>query len=219
MSAEGIRVAIADDDERFRTEVQEMLDSLPDLDVVAEAADADGAVRISVTEAPQVLLLDIRTPGADGAQPVSRIRTAAPQVAIVVLTAVDDGDTLAEAIRMGAVGYVLKDAEPDELVNVIRAAARGELLFGASIAERAKRLLHRQDGRWTPPLPELSERERSVLDLLAAGESVSRIAAVLHLSEKSVRNYLTAIPRRLGTADRHEAVALARKAGLGRYSG
>jgi DNA-binding NarL/FixJ family response regulator len=219
MSAEGIRVAIADDDESFRAEVQALLNSIPDVDFVAEAADADGAVRISVTEAPQVLLLDIRAPGVDGVQSVSRIRTAAPQVAIVVLTSVDDGDTLAEAIRTGAVGYVLKHAEEDELVNVIRAAARGELLFGASIADLAKRLLHRQDGRWVPPLPELSERERSVLDLLAAGESVSRIAAMLHLSEKSVRNYLTAIPRRLGAADREEAVALARKAGLGRYSG
>jgi DNA-binding NarL/FixJ family response regulator len=219
VTAAGIRVAIADDNEAFRSAVRALLGSIPDVELVAEATDGEGAVRIAVTERPQVLLLDIPMSGMTGFQAVNRIRTVAPQVANVMLTTVDDGDTLAEAIRTGAVGYVLKGADKDELVNVIRAAARGELLFGASIAEQAKRLLHRQDGRWIPPLPELSERERSVLDLLASGEPVSRIAPLLHLSEKSVRNYLTVIPRRLGVADRDEAVALARKAGLGRYAG
>lgn len=147
---------------------------------------------------------------------VGRIRAAAPEVAIVMLTMINDSEVLATAIRAGAVGYVLKDAEQEELLHVIQAAARGELLFGASVAERARLLLHPKTGPWSPPLPELSDRERSILDQLAAGAPIAQIARTLHLSEKSVRNYLTVIPRRLGVTDRTASIARAREAGLGR---
>lgn len=216
MDGDVVRVVIADDHALFRKGVRALLDTVPGLQLVAEAADGEDAVKAVVLERPQVLLLDLRMPGMDGMQALEKLRIAAPDVAVVMLTMVSDTDAVTEAVRAGAVGYVLKDAEQEELVNVIHAAARGELLFGASIANHARTLLQAPAGPWAPPLPQLSERERSVLDLFAAGGAVAAIAAALHLSEKSVRNHLTAIPRRLGVATRDEAVVLARKSGLGR---
>jgi DNA-binding NarL/FixJ family response regulator len=211
-----IRVAIADDHALFRKGLRALLDSVPDIDLVAEAENGDQAVRVAVSDRPHVLLLDIRMPGHDGLSAMRRIRVSAPEVAVVMLTMVDESRSLSDALRGGAVGYVLKDADPQELLGTIRAAARGDLLLGASIAGMARSLWEAPAGPWRPPLPELSDRERSVLDLLAAGGSVPEIATALYLSEKSVRNYLTTIPRRLGVADRDEAIELARAAGLGR---
>ena len=213
---DGLRVVVVDDHELFRKGVGALLATLPGLECVGEAANGAEAVRLAVTERPDVLLLDIRMPGMDGMAALARIRVAAPGVAVVMLTMIDDDATLTEAFRAGAVGYLLKDAEPQELEHVIRAAARGDLLFGGATAERARRFLQGSRGRWEPPLPELSERERSVLDLAASGASVRIMALELELSEKSVRNYLALIPRRLGVESRQDAFALAKAAGLGR---
>ncbi|GAA2045947.1 response regulator transcription factor [Agromyces tropicus] len=211
-----IRVAIADDHALFRRGVRAMLGAVDDLELVAEAEDGEEAIRVAVTEAPDVLLLDIRMPRRTGIDAVRAIRTRAPGVRIVMLTMVDDDDAVAAALRDGAVGFVLKGADPDELVRVVRAAARGELLLGASVAARAVTLLQPRAGPWRPPLPELREREREVLDLLAAGLEPAAIATRLHVSVKTVRNVLAGVPARLGVATREEAVALARAAGLGR---
>jgi DNA-binding NarL/FixJ family response regulator len=211
-----IRVAIADDHALFRKGLRALLESVPNISLVAEAEDGDQAVRIAVAERPDVLLLDIRMPGRDGLSALRQLRTSAPEVAVVMLTMVDASASLSDALQTGAVGYVLKDADQEELLGAIRAAARGDLLLGASVADRARTLWQAPAGPWRPPLPELSDRERSVLDLLAAGGSVPEIARALYLSEKSVRNYLTAIPRRLGVTDREEAIDVARAAGLGR---
>jgi DNA-binding NarL/FixJ family response regulator len=174
-------------------------------------------VKVAVSTRPDVMLMDIRMPGADGITVTSRLRTLAPGVAVVMLTMVDDGEQVAEAVRHGAVGYVLKGADEEELLSVVHAAARGELHFGASAVEHARALLRAGGRPYAPPLPQLSEKERAVLDLLASGYDVARIARRLHLSPKSVRNYLTGIPRRLGVPDRAAAVELARGAGLGRH--
>jgi DNA-binding NarL/FixJ family response regulator len=211
-----INVGIADDHALFRRGVRAMLATVDGIELVGEAADGDEAVRLAVTEAPDVLLLDIRMPGRSGIEALRMIRARAPEVAVVLLTMVDADESVAEALHGGALGYVLKGAEPDELIRAIQAAARGELLFGASIAPHAAALLRGSSGPWEPPLPELREREREVLDLLAAGMDADGIAVQLHLSVKSVRNILAAIPRRLGVSTRAEAVDLARRAGLGR---
>ncbi|MGR2753655.1 response regulator [Agromyces arachidis] len=213
---EAIRVAIADDHALFRQGVRAMLAAVGDLDLVAEAEDGDDAVRLAVTEAPDVLLLDIRMPRRSGVDALGAIRARAPGVRVVMLTMVDDEEAVGAALREGAVGFVLKGADPDELVRVVRAAARGELLLGASIATRAAALLQPAAGPWRPPLPELREREREVLDLLAAGHDPAGIARRLHLSVKTVRNVLAGIPARLGVATRDEAIERARAAGLGR---
>ncbi|BDZ63705.1 response regulator transcription factor [Agromyces mangrovi Wang et al. 2018] len=214
--SETIRVAIADDHALFRRGVRAMLTSVDGIEVVAEAADGDDAVRIAVVDAPDVLLLDIRMPRRGGIDAIRDIRSRAPGVRIVMLTMLDADEAVAAALRDGATGFVLKGADPDELVRVVRAAARGELLFGASIAERAASLLRPASGPWRPPLPQLREREREVLDLVAAGLPPSEVARRLHVSVKTVRNVLAAVPARLGVETRDQAVAMARDAGLGR---
>lgn len=214
--SEPIRVTVADDHTLFREGLRALLESVDGLTMVGTASTGEEAVELAVTTRPDVLLMDIRMPGHGGLAAIGRIRTLAPDVAVVMLTMVDDADSIATAIAEGAHGYVLKDAEQDEMLRAIRAAARGELLFGPSVAERARRLL--QAGTRSPelPFPKLSERERAVLDLLAAGYEAARIAGTLHLSVKTVRNYLTLLPRRLGVEDRAAAIKVAREAGLGR---
>jgi DNA-binding NarL/FixJ family response regulator len=211
-----IRVAVVDDHRLFREGMRALFDSVPGVELVADGQDGHDAVRIATELRPAVLLMDIRMPGLNGIEATRAIRQQGSDVAVVVLTMVEDDESVGEALREGARGYVLKGADPDEMLAVVRAAARGDLLLTGSIAERAQLMLGAQPRRWTPPLPELSERERAVLDLLAAGDDPSRIAATLHLSPKTVRNYLTSIPRRLGVPDRATAVAGARQAGLGR---
>ena len=214
--ADRITVGVVDDHRLFRDGLAALFASVPDLELVGSAVDGEEAVVLAQTLHPDVLLMDIRMPGINGVEATRRVRAAAPDVAVVMLTMVDDDESVAEALREGARGYVLKDADQHEMLRVIRSAARGELLLGPRLAERARALLGSPAGPYAPPLPALSERERAVLDLLAAGYDTARISATLHLSAKTVRNYLTVIPRRLGVADRDAAVELARREGLGR---
>lgn len=217
-----ITVALADDHELFRKGLRVLLATLPGMECAGEAANGAEALRLAVMEQPDVLLLDIRMPGMDGLSVLAKIRVAAPEVAVVMLTMIDDDATLADALRAGAAGHLLKDAEPQELEQAVIAAARGDLLFGGPMADGARRILRGggpgggPGGRWALPLPQLSDRERSVLDLAASGRSVSATALALQLSEKSVRNYLALIPRKMGVDSRDAALLLARTAGLRR---
>jgi DNA-binding NarL/FixJ family response regulator len=211
-----IRVAVADDHQLFREGMAALLDSVPDVETVGSVADGEAAIALAQTQKPSVLLLDLRMPGIGGLEALRRIHRAVPEVAVVMLTMVDDDDALAEALREGAVGYVLKGADTDEMLRVVRAAHRGEVLFGASVAHRARDLISAGRQHAGRPFPQLSERERDVLDLLASGFEVQQIARTLSLSPKTVRNYLTALPRRLRVDSRTEAIEAARKAGLGR---
>jgi DNA-binding NarL/FixJ family response regulator len=215
--AEVIRVGVVDDHRLFRDGLAALFGSVPDIELVGSAIDGQDGVVLAQTEHPDVLLMDLRMPGMNGVEATRRVRATAPDVAVVMLTMVDDDESLAEALREGARGYVLKDSDQHEMLRAIRSAARGELLLGPRLAERAMALLGQpSSGPYIPPLPQLSERERAVLDLLAAGYDTTGISATLHLSAKTVRNYLTAIPRRLGVENRAAAIELARRAGLGR---
>lgn len=211
-----IRVGVVDDHALFRQGLRALLASEEGIEVVGEAADAPSGLRLAVTEAPDVLLLDVNMPGMSGLEAIRKLRNSAPSVAIVMLTMVDHAAAVAEAVSAGAAGYVAKGADPDELVRAIRAAAAGELMFGASVADAARRLMRGPDGPWEPPLPQLTDRERAVADQLAAGRSAAEIAQQLHLSVKTVRNVLAVLPRRMGVASREDVVAAARAAGLGR---
>lgn len=214
-----IRVAIADDHALFRQGMAAMLGTVADIEWAGEAADGPGAVRLAVTDQPDVLLMDVRMPGLTGIEAAERVRRAAPGVTVVMLSMLDADEFLREALRVGAAGYVLKDAEPEELLDAIRTAAHGGIVFGASTADRLRDLFATTIGPWQAPLPHLSDRERRVLDLFAAGFDAEAIASRLHLSPKTVRNHLTTIPRRLGVPDRGAAIVVAREAGLGRASG
>lgn len=214
---EPIRVAIADDHTLFREGLRALCDSVASVELVGAVGSCDAAVELAVTARPQVMLMDIRMPGGNGIAATTRIRRLAPEVAVVILTMVEDRDSLAEAIHEGAAGYVLKGADEDELIQAITAAARGGLHFGPSTADHARELLRAGGAPYATPLPALSERERAILDLLASDYDVPRIAATLHLSVKSVRNHLTAIPKRLDAPDRAACIQIARDAGLGRH--
>lgn len=211
-----IRIVIVDDHTLFRNGLRALISSVAGMEVVAECADAEAAVRAAVETRPDVMLLDIQLPGASGIEAIPSIRRSAPGVAIVMLTMVEPGESLTRALHDGALGYVLKGAEQSELVDAIRAAAKGQLLLSSAVAERLTEAGGSSGGRWSPPLPQLSEREREVVDLVARGLEVEQIARTLHLSAKSVRNYLASIPRKLGASTRAEMIEVARAAGLGR---
>ncbi len=209
-----IRIVIVDDHTLFRGGLKALISSVAGMEVVGEAADAETAVRVAVEARPDVMLLDIQLPGTSGIDAIGSIRRSAPDVAIVMLTMVEPGEQLNQALRLGALGYVLKGAEQSELIDAIRAATKGHLLLSAAVAGRLTEAT--ATGRWQPPLPLLSDREREVVDLVAAGLTAEQIARTLHLSVKSVRNYLASIPRKLGASSREELIDWARSAGLGR---
>ena len=209
-----IRVLLADDHPVVRRGLSALLDTLEDFEVVGEAADGEECVRETQLTRPDVVLMDVRMPGLDGIAATRRIRAAVPETAVLVLTMYDDDATVFTAMQAGARGYLLKGAEQEVIADGIRAVARGQAIFGPGIAVR---LL---DHFAHPPapsdlFPELTERERQVLELLAQGQRTAAIAASLHLSPKTVSNNLTTIFAKLEVTDRTSAVIRARERGLG----
>jgi DNA-binding NarL/FixJ family response regulator len=216
MSAEGrgVRVVLADDHPVVRAGLAALLGSLPDVEVVAVAADGLGAVKEVVLHKPDVAILDLQMPGQDGFAATRELRRVAPDVAVLVLTMSDDDDSVFAAMRAGARGYLVKGAEQEEIGRAVRAVASGEAIFGPGVAQRVLRFFA------TPvpvadPFPELTAREREILDLLAAGLANATIAVRLGLSPKTVANHLSSIFAKLQVADRAQAILRAREAGLG----
>lgn len=208
---QGIRVLVADDHPVVRGGLAALLGTLDGLQVVAEAADGEAAVREALLGRPDVAVLDLRMPRLDGIEATRRLRAALPQTAVLVLTMFDDDDLVADALDAGARGYLLKGAEPEEIERAVRAVAAGSAILAPEIATRA---LQRQAGR-TEPFPTLTAREREVLDQIARGLSNPVIAERLGVAVKTVGNHISAIFLKLGIATRAEAIVLARDAGLG----
>ena len=209
-----VRVVLADDHPVVRAGLAALLGSMPDLEVVAVAADGLAAVKEVVLHRPDVAILDLQMPGQDGFAATREIRRVAPDVAVLVLTMSDDDDSVFAAMRAGARGYLVKGAEQEEIGRAVRAVASGEAIFGPGVAQRVLRFFA------TPvpvadPFPELTAREREILDLLAAGLANSAIAVRLGLSPKTVANHLSSIFAKLQVADRAQAILRAREAGLG----
>jgi DNA-binding NarL/FixJ family response regulator len=212
---ESIRILLADDHPIFRFGMRTLLTSMPDMTVVGEAVTGEEAVHLTETLLPNLVLMDIHMPGINGIEATARIRTQHPQTAILIVTMLDD-DSVFAAMRAGARGYLLKGAEPTETLRAIRAVASGEAIFSPGIAER---VMHYFAHPTVPParsvtLPELSEREREVLTLIAQGYTNAAIAERLVLSPKTIRNYISEIYSKLQVTDRIQAVLLAREAGL-----
>ncbi|MCH1864983.1 response regulator transcription factor [Nocardioides sp. CFH 31398] len=210
-----IRVVVADDHPVVRRGLRALLDTLPGIRVVGEAADGEAAVREAQLSRPDVVLMDLRMPGLDGVAATRRVRETTPGTAVLVLTMVDDDATVREAVRAGARGYLLKESEQEEILGALRAVAAGQLVLGGAVADRAGLLLT-DDPVPAAPYAGLTAREQDVLELLAAGRSTTAIAAELFLSPKTVSNTLTRVFAKLGVTDRTAAVILAREAGLGR---
>jgi len=210
-----IRVLLADDHPVVRRGLAALLGTLDDFEVVAEAQDGEGAVRETQLTRPDVVLMDVRMPGLDGVEATRRIRKAVPETAVLMLTMYDDDATVFTAMQAGARGYLLKGAEQEEIGDAIRAVARGQAIFGPGIAARLLDHFANPPRAVVDPFPELTAREKEILELLARGRRTAEIAAALHLSPKTVSNNLTSIFAKLEVSDRTAAVLRARERGLG----
>jgi DNA-binding NarL/FixJ family response regulator len=211
-----IRVVLADDHPVVRGGLRALLESLPSYEVVGEAVDGEAAVREVQLSKPDVVLMDVRMPGVDGLEATRRIRTAVPDVAVLVLTMFDDDDTVFAAMKAGAQGYLLKGAEQAEIDRAIRAVVAGEAIFGPGVAARVLQHFAGPPVATDQPFPELTDREREVLDLVAAGRRNVAIAEELFLSPKTVANHISSIFAKLAVTDRSAAIVRARDEGLGR---
>lgn len=209
-----VRLVLVDDHPVVRRGLRALLDTIDEVEVVGEAADGEAAVREAQLLHPDVILMDIRLPVLDGVEATRRISAAVPEVAVLVLTMYDDDATVLTAMRAGARGYLLKGAEQDEIVAAIRAVAAGQVIYGPGVAARMLSLFAAPPAS-TVPFPELTEREREILTLLASGLRNAAIARQLFLSPKTVSNNLTAIFAKLRVADRSAAIIRARDEGLG----
>jgi DNA-binding NarL/FixJ family response regulator len=211
-----IRVVVADDHPIVRAGLSALLGSLPDMEVVGVAADGREAVREVVSTRPDVALLDLRMPELDGIAATRELARVAPDVAVLVLTMYDDDDSVFTAMKAGARGYLVKGVEQDDIARAIRSVAAGEAIFGPGVAQRVLAFLNATPETAGVPFPELTPREREILDHLAAGLNNSAIAQRIGVAQKTVANNVSAIFTKLQVADRAQAIVRARDAGLGR---
>jgi DNA-binding NarL/FixJ family response regulator len=210
-----VRVVVADDHQIVRDGLVALLGALEGVEVVGTAADGRDAVHVVGETLPDVVVMDIQMPGLDGIEATRFITGAHDGVRVVMLTMNEDDDTVLSAVRAGASGYLLKGSGADEVSNAVRAAHAGGMVFGASLAGRVAALFAGGPRREAQAFPELSDREREVLDLLAAGRSNDAIARELFISNKTVRNAVSSIYAKLHAAGRAEAIIKAREAGFG----
>ncbi len=208
-----IHVVIADDHEVVRRGIRSLLSTFGDIEVVGEAATGDEAVAVAAELLPDVILLDLQMPGGHGLEATREITTTLPSVAVVILTMYEDLDSIEAALRAGARGYLLKGASQDDVAHAIRASAGGHVILGPGPAER---LLERltTSGTGSVAFPELTDREREVLRLVADGHNNAAIGRALHLAPKTIANHMSNILTKLQMADRAEAIVAARRAGL-----
>lgn len=218
MPEDPIRVVLVDDHPVYRDGLSMLLESMDGVDVVATAEDGEAAQQVIDAAEPDVVVMDVQMPRLDGIAATREAVARHPHLAVVVLTMSEDDETVFAAMRAGARGYLVKGASQHEILTAIRAVERGELVFGAAIARRVAEFF--SAGPASAPaadvFPQLTAREREILDLLAAGRSNPQIAQALFLSPKTVRNNVSNIFAKLQVADRAEAIVRARDAGLGR---
>ena len=210
------RVVVVDDHALIREGVRALLGSLAHIELVGEAADGDEAVAVVEAVQPDVVLMDLHMPGTDGITATRTIVRRHPGVAVLVVSMLDDDASVFAAVRAGARGYVLKGADREELTRAITAVAGGDALFGPGIAERVLGLFSTPPAPTEAPFPELTEREREILDHVAQGRSNGAIAAALYLSPRTVANHVSNILSKLHATDRTDVAIRAREAGLGR---
>ncbi len=215
-----IRIAVVDDHPAFRSGLRFMLGQIGGSDVVGEASDGDAALALAAATTPDVMLVDLAMPGMNGIELTGRLTEAHPTIAVLVLTMFEDDESVFAAMRAGAHGYLLKDAGIDELERAIRAVASGEAIFSPAVATRISRffatgMTTRATEPAGEPFPQLTPREREILDLVAAGLSNNAIAQRLYLSHKTIRNNVSMILAKIHVDGRSQAIVEARNAGLG----
>jgi DNA-binding NarL/FixJ family response regulator len=211
-----LRVLIADDHPIFRDGVRAMFAVTPDIVAVGEARTGAEAIQLAAELRPDVILMDIRMPDCSGIEATRRIMAGQPDVRILIVTMFEDDSSLFAAMRSGARGYVLKDADRSDMLRAIRAVGQGEAIFSPAVATRLTEYFVTPDRSVAATeFPELTERESEILELIAAGYRNADIARRLVLSPATVRNYVSSIFAKLQVAHRAEAIVKARKAGLG----
>jgi DNA-binding NarL/FixJ family response regulator len=210
---DAIRVVVADDHPIFRSGLRAMVEDADGLVFVGEASDGDETVAVCRDTRPDVVLMDLRMPGTSGVDATAILSAELPGTAVLMLTMLEDDTSLVAALRAGARGYLLKGAAPQEILRAVRAVAAGQAIFDVELAGRLTTMVAGR-GQRPNPFPQLSARELDVLELMAAGNANPAIAARLGLSEKTVRNNVSAILMKLRAPDRAAAIILARDAGI-----
>jgi DNA-binding NarL/FixJ family response regulator len=211
-----LRVLVADDHPIFRDGILMLLATTPDLVAIGEARTGDEAVDLAAKLAPDVILMDIQMPGCSGVDATRRILATHPGVRVLIVTMFEDDASLFTAVRAGARGFVLKDAERADILRAIRAVGQGEAIFSPAVAGRLLDYLTTPGQNLAATeFPELTDREREILELMAQGLRNGDIARRLVLSPRTVRNYVSSVFAKLQVADRAHAIIRARQAGLG----
>lgn len=213
-----IRILVVDDHKLFRDGLIALLKDAPDTEVVGDAATGSEALDRLGTLEPDVVLMDIMMPDMNGIEATRRIRADNLETQVVMLTMLEDDDSLFAAMCAGAHGYILKGSDKADVLRTVRAVAKGEALFGPAIAKRLTTFFQHAEGKGmsVSPFPELTDREREVLDLIADGLDNATIASQLYISNKTVSNHISNIFTKLHLSDRAQAIVAAREAGLGR---
>jgi DNA-binding NarL/FixJ family response regulator len=218
-----IRVMIVDDHPTFVQGLQFVVSTTESIAVVTVAENGAEAVEQAAELQPDVILMDLHMPVMNGIDATAQIKATPPNIAILVLTMLEDDDSVFAAMRAGASGYLLKGADKDEIVRAIQAVFAGEMIFGPGIAQRVMRYFQSQPTQHeadpSAAFPQLTERERQLLGLIAAGHDNSTIASELVLSRRTVRNHISNIFSKLQVAHRAQAIVMAREAGLGTKRG
>lgn len=213
---ETIRVLIADDHTLFREGLKALLMSVPDVEPIGETATGQAAIDAAIKTQPDVILMDIQMPDINGIEATRRILRDSPHIGVIMLTMFEDDESVFAAMRAGARGYVLKGADQTVMLRAIRSVANGESLFSPEIARRLMHFFNNlQPQAPAEVFPELTEREREILTMIAQGDTNTDIADKLVISLKTVRNHVSNIFNKLQVADRTQAALRARAAGLG----
>lgn len=211
---DNIRVLVVDDHRLIRKGLISLLSTAPEIEVVGEAENGDSAVAQTAALGPDVVLLDLSMPVADGLSAIPALKKLQPAPNILVLTSFSEDERVFAAVRAGALGYVLKDCSPDELLDAIRTVSRGQPSLSSDVAQKLVRQVHRASTPPAKPAEPLSDRETEVLKLVAVGLSNSEIAEKLQISERTVGAHISRILDKLGLANRTQAALYAMREGL-----
>jgi DNA-binding NarL/FixJ family response regulator len=211
-----MRILIVEDHPMFREGLRKMLETVEEFEVVGEVGSGEEALEIAVKLKPTIILMDLNLPKMSGIEATQRITSVSPDIGILVLTMYDDDSSVFAAMRAGARGYLLKEANRNEIVRAIEAVGEGEAIFSPAIARRMMFYFEAKTKQVkTEAFPQLTEREREVLDYIARGKNNLDIAKSLGLNQKTIRNHVSNILNKLQASDRAQAIIMAREAGLG----
>jgi DNA-binding NarL/FixJ family response regulator len=211
---EPIRVLLADDHPMFREGLVVALGALPGVEVIAEASSGEEAIELAAQLQPDVVVMDVNMPGVNGIDATRRIVAESPHIGVLVLTMFDEDESVFQAMRAGARGYLLKGADREDILRAVHAVGRGDAIFGPALARRL--IGYFSSGRaGAAPFADLTDREREVLELVARGRSNAEIGRQLMISAKTVRNHASNVFAKLQVTDRAQAIVRAREAGLG----